>query len=147
MIFAESISPDKYLTEFLKFRREHPELAWGLTQNVNASAASFFLPGYCTYCQLQPLRDNGVEVTGVFSMTPNYGACIMSRAEAVLDLCRTYGYSYAKLDAFAPAAKAWRAAGMELEYAVPFKNHYAPSMWKPEYGTPDVLYLRKQLKE
>jgi len=147
MIFAEPISPDKYLIEFMKFRKEHPELAWGLTQNVSASATSFFLPGYYTYCQLQPLRDNGVEVTGVFSTARDYGPCVVSRAGAVLDLCRTNGFKYAKLDAFAPAAKAWRAAGMGLDYAMPFKNHYAPSMWKPEYGTPDVLYLRKQLKE
>lgn len=137
MIFCESITEHEYSRALNLLRRDNPTAAWGLT--FSPEGDKYLLPEHNVYVCLKAVHNCTVEVTGVFRLGEGKaGACA-----AVVDLCRTLGYSTMELDCFVPVASAWRRAGL-VEYAIePWNSAYAPSLWLPEYGTPSVVYMRK----
>ena len=138
MILCESIPEHEYGRALHLLRRDSPAQAWGLT--FRPEGDKYLFPEHGVYVCLKALRHNTVEVTGCFRLGADgkRGA-----AQGVIDLCRTRGFSTVELDCFEPAAPAWLAAGLLLYRRDRFDTAYAPSLWLPEHGKPDVLYLRK----
>ena len=122
MIFSEGIPEHEYSKALHLLRRASPAQAWGLT--FRPEGDKYLFPEHGVYVCLKALRHNTVEVTGCFRL---WADGKRGAAQGVIDLCRTLGFSTVELDCFEPVAPAW----------------YAPSLWLPEYGKPDVLYLRK----
>lgn len=146
MIFAESIPEHVYNRAIHLLRRDSPHLAWGLT--FRPSGDKYLLPDQGVYACIATTRPymrryKTAEVTGCFRL----GEGTKGAAQAVVDLCRTLGFEYIELDCFEPVAAAWYAAGFKLYKQDRFNTAYAPSLWLPEYGKPDVLYLRLNLGE
>lgn len=138
MIYAESITDSEYAAAVELFHHAAPELAWGLTPNPEGT--KFWLPKAGVYVSLLPWAD-GVEVLGCFRAHGSERGA----ASDVVALCRMAGYTEAVLDCYTPVAQAWRRAGF-VEYAwEPWKQELAPEAWRPEYGTPSVVYMRKIL--
>jgi hypothetical protein len=137
MIFYKSIPEYEYSRALHLLRRDNPTAAWGLT--FRPEGDKYLLPEHNVYVCLKAMHNCTVEVTGAFRLGEGKaGACA-----AIVDLCRTLGYSTMVLDCFIPVADAWRRAGL-VEYAIePWKSEYAPGLWLPEYGTPSVVYMRK----
>ena len=138
MIFWEGIPEHEYSKALLLLRRASPAQAWGLT--FHPEGDKYLFPEHGVYVCLKALRNHTVEVTGCFRLLADgkRGA-----AQGVIDLCRTLGFSTVELDCFEPVAPAWYAAGLLLNKRERFDTAYAPSLWLPEYGKPDVLYLNK----
>lgn len=138
MILCESISEQEYSRALHLLHRDSPAQAWGLT--FRPEGDKYLLPEHGVYVCLKALRNNTVEVTGCFRLRADgkRGA-----AQSVIDLCRTLGFSTVELDCFEPVARVWFAVGLELYWRDRFDTALAPSLWLPEYGKPDVLYLRK----
>ena len=138
MILCESISEQEYSRALHLLHRDSPAKAWGLT--FRPEGDKYLLPEHGVYVCLKALRNNTVEVTGCFRLRADgkRGA-----AQSVIDLCRTLGFSTVELDCFEPVARVWFAVGLELYWRDRFDTALAPSLWLPEYGKPDVLYLRK----
>ena len=138
MIFCEGITEQEYSKALHLLHRASPAQAWGLT--FRPEGDKYLLPEHDVYVCLKALRHNTVEVTGCFRLGADgkRGA-----AQSVIDLCRTLGFSTVELDCFEPVAPVWFAAGLLLYWRERFDTAYAPSLWLPEYGKPDVLYLRK----
>ena len=138
MILYESISEQEYSRALHLLHRDSPAQAWGLT--FRPEGDKYLLPEHGVYVCLKALRNNTVEVTGCFRLRADgkRGA-----AQSVIDLCRTLGFSTVELDCFEPVARVWFAVGLELYWRDRFDTALAPSLWLPEYGKPDVLYLRK----
>ena len=138
MILCEGISEYKYSRALHLLRRDNPAAAWGLT--FRPEGDKYLFPEHGVYVCLKALRHNTVEVTGCFRLWA-YGK--RGAAQSVIDMCRTLGFSTVELDCFEPVAPVWFAAGLLLCFRERFDTAYAPSLWLPEYGKPDVLYLRK----
>lgn len=137
MIFYESTPEHEYSRALNLLRRDNPAAAWGLT--FRPEGDKYLLPEHNVYVCLKAVHNCTVEVTGVFRLGEGKaGACA-----AIVDLCRTLGFSTMELDCFEPVAPAWYAAGLVLYKQERFDTAYAPRLWLPEYGKPDVLYLRK----
>ena len=138
MIFCEGITEQEYSRALHMLWRDSPAKAWGLT--FRPEGDTYLFPEHGVYVCLNALRNNTVEVTGCFRLGAGgkRGA-----AQSVIDLCRTLGFSTVELDCFEPVAPAWFAAGLLLYRRERFDTAYAPVLWLPEYGKPDVLYLRK----
>ena len=137
MIYCEDISEYKYSRALHLLRRDNPTAAWGLTSHPEGDKYQF--PEHGVYTCLRAVNSSTVEVTGCFRV----GEGKRGAAHGVVDLCRTLGFSTVVLDCFEPVAPAWYAAGLLLYRQERFDTAYAPSLWLPEYGKPDVLYLRK----
>lgn len=138
MILYERISEQLYSRALHLMHRASPAKAWGLTFRPDGD--KYLLPEHGVYVCLKALRNNTVEVTGCFRREADgkRGA-----AQGVIDMCRTLGFSTVELDCFEPVAPAWFAAGLLLYRRERFDTAYAPILWLPEHGKPDVLYLRK----
>ncbi len=138
MILCEDITEHAYRRAQHLLRRDSPARAWGLT--FSPEGDKYVFPEHGVYVCLKELRYNTVEVTGCFRLGADgkRGA-----VQGVIDLCRTLGFSTVELDCFEPVAQAWFAAGLLLYRRDRFDTAYAPRLWLPEYGKPDVLYLRK----
>ena len=141
MIFCESIPEHEYGRALHLLRRDNPAAAWGLT--FRPEGDKYLLPEHGVYVCLKAMRPRTVEVTGCFRI----GEGKRGAAQGVVDLCRTLGFSTMELDCFEPVAQAWYAAGLLLNKQERFDTAYAPSLWLPEYGKPDVLYLSKHFVE
>lgn len=137
MIFCESITEQEYSRALTTLRLDNPAAAWGLT--FRPEGDKYLLPDHGVYVGLKTKRYNIVEVTGCFRI----GEGKRGAAHGVVDLCSTLGFSTMELDCFEPVAPAWYAAGLLLYRQDRFNTAYAPSLWLPEYGKPDVLYLYK----
>ena len=138
MILCESISEHEYSRALHRLHRDSPAQAWGLT--FRPEGDKYLFPEHGVYVCLKALRNNTVEVTGCFRLLAGgkRGA-----AQGVIDLCRTRGFSTVELDCFEPVAPVWFAAGLLQYRRDRFDTALAPVLWLPEYGKPDVLYLRK----
>ena len=138
MIFCEGITEQEYSKALHQLHRASPAQAWGLT--FRPEGDKYLFPEHGVYVCLKALRHNTVEVTGCFRLLADgkRGA-----AQSVIDLCRTLGFSTVELDCFEPVAPVWFAVGLQLYWRDCFDPAEAPSLWLPEYGKPDVLYLRK----
>lgn len=137
MILYENISEHEYDRALHQLRCDNPAAAWGLT--FRPRGCKYLIPEHGVYLCLKAVRDNTVEVTGCFRIVDGKRGA----AQGVVDLCRTLDFSTIELDCFEPVAPAWYAVGFELYKQERFNTAYAPSLWLPEYGKPDVLYLRK----
>lgn len=137
MILCESIPEHEYSAALSRLRRDNPAAAWGLT--FRPEGDKYLFPEYGVYVCLKATRHNTVEVTGCFRL----GDGKRGVAQSVVDLCRTLGFNTVELDCFEPVAPVWYAAGLMPYRRERFDTAYAPSLWLPEYGKPDVLYLRK----
>jgi len=136
MIFATSISQAKYQMALQDFRRTFPEKAWGLT--FHPEGDPWYFPDIDAYCCLKRLHKGRVEVTGVFRASGAGGAHV---ATAVVDLCRTLWYKGIELDCFSTVEHVWIGAGFSVVDTKKFNKVFAPTLWRPEFGTPDVVYL------
>ena len=145
MTFAESIPEHVYNRAIHLLRRDFPQQAWGLTFRPDGD--KYLLPEHGVYVCLKATRPHlwrykTVEVTGAF----RYGEGKPGATVAIADLCKTLGFEVMELDCYEPVAPAWYAAGLKLYNQERFYTAYAPSLWLPEYGKPDVLYLRKHFE-
>ena len=138
MIFAESIEYVTYVSRFEQMQRENHKRGWFVSKPPN-NATCWYLPKVNAYAATV-LRGNLVEVLGVFKHQPE----LIGVADAVVELCNTIKANHIILDCFAPAAKAWEAAGFHVTGIEAFRINSAPALWKPEYGYPDVLYMSKE---
>ena len=137
MILCKSIPEHEYGRALRLLRRDNPAAAWGLT--FRPGGDKYLFPEYGVYVCLKAIRPRTVEVTGCFRI----GEGKRGAAQGVVDLCRTLGFSTMELDCFASVVLAWYAAGLMLYKQERFNIAYVLSLWLPEYGKPDVLYLRK----
>lgn len=142
MILCEGIPEHEYGRALHLLRRDNPAAAWGLT--FHPEGDKYLFPEHGVYVCLKETRPHlrrfrTVEVTGAF----RHGEGKPGATVAIADLCKTLGFEVMELDCFEPVAPAWYAAGLRLYRQERFNSAYAPSLWLPEYGKPDVLYLRK----
>lgn len=137
MILYENIPEHEYSRARHRLHRVSPAKSWGLVFRPDGD--KYLFPAHGVYVCLKA-HVHTVEVTGCFRLGA-YGK--RGAAQSVIDLCRTLGFSTVELDCFEPVAPAWFAAGLWLYRRDRFDTAYAPSLWLPEYGKPDVLYLRK----
>lgn len=138
MIICEGITEQEYSRALNLLRSENPAAAWGLT--FRPEGDKYVLPEHAVYVCLRAAKHGAVAVEGCFRL----GEGKRGAAQGVVDLCRTLGFSTVELDCFEPVAPAWYAAGLRPYRQERFNPTYAPSLWLPEYGEPDVLYLCKR---
>lgn len=138
MIFATSVREWEYRNMLRAFEKAHPERAWALTAQPEGDP--YYFDKLDAYCCMRRCSDKIVEVTGAFRLGTEPGL-----AQAACDLARTLGYRRIILDCFSQVAPAWARAGFAVHHIEKFNEAFAPSLWRPEYGRPDVLYMTKEV--
>lgn len=140
MIFCESIPREQFMRNLSMFRANRPELAWGLDDPPDG-AGLYYLPAHDAYFATQPTASKHATICSAF----RFGAGAGGAAAAVFAAARSLGFQVADLDAYAPAARAWRKAGALALTSSKFDADKAPDSWRPEYGRHRVIYMRKVL--
>lgn len=139
IVLAESVKEYEYRAALIQFRKDQPGLAWGLTYRPEGTAYYFQKLG--VYCCLKKVKPGVIEVTGVFRVRGEERGA----AQAIVDLCRTFGYTYIVLDCFSFVEHVWIAAGFSVIERKKFKLSAAPRLWEPKYGQPEVVYMQQYI--
>lgn len=146
MIFAESISREVFLKNLEFFRASMPERAWGLATPAAWPVREYlYFPSLDLYAACR-MHNNAYGRIANIECVFRFGSGSGGATEAVLDYAKTCGAAIVRLDCFEGVHKAWQRAGFETNYVVEFMEAQAPTMWRPEYGTPPVYYMEKDMR-
>ena len=137
------IDPAHYLEAYREFALKHPNRAWCVSDLSGSRPPPTFdfyiLEGYLTRFYIAEGNALTLHLGGVFSDRPGLGSAkVLIRALTLAHPDRSI-----VLDCYDCVRPVWESLGFREYMRNPWMQQYAPKNWKPEFGTPDVVYMSK----
>ena len=141
------INPHIYSYLLRSYQQQHPEYAWCLDLNPNLDEQDtqcyIHVPsGMCCYVKWDKVTT--LLIGGVFKPCPEF---MPGSAKAILELVRSLDPVDVVLYCYAVLQPLWESLGFEVYHTCKFDPALANCLYKPEYGTPDFLFMVHFLEE
>lgn len=133
----------EYMHCLMTMRKLNPSRLWGVVAPLSG-VFGLHVPTGVRFC-LSPSGGGWSELCGVFREHGFYSDGSRRFAEVVAKLAIDQGRAGLELSCFTPLDKYWAAGGFVERTRADWDSQQRPSLWLPEYGTPDVVYMRKDL--